>query len=150
MEFETELTVFVCKHKLSFTEVEAAHLPQPEGKVSKFRTYCDGAASSFMLLKSFGDMCPKQFFSALSGLIVAFSILLFLPILETFLETHTMPRDPMPILIATLDLVAMLFMTVGVILQGTAAIWRYVHFLHNLAHASARLVSIGPRSGTRT
>ncbi len=135
-EIETELTVFASEHRLSYTEVEVTYLPRLEGSVSKLNTFRDGLVISFMLVRLFRDMRPLKFFGILSGMFVALSIVLFLPILDTYMATHTVPRIPTLILIAALDLVALLTITLGVILERTAAIRRYLQYLHYLSHCS--------------
>jgi glycosyltransferase involved in cell wall biosynthesis len=149
-EIETELTVFACEHRLSFTEIDVTYLPRPEGSVSKLNTFRDGIVVGSMLLGLFRDMRPMYFFGVLSALMVAFSIVLFLPIFETYLETHMVPRIPTLIVVAALDLVALLLMTIGVILDRTAAIRRYVQYLHYLSYPSPWTLDSAPEVGPRT
>ncbi|MDX1402342.1 MAG: glycosyltransferase [Kiloniellales bacterium] len=147
-EIETELTIFANEHRLSMTEVDVAYLPRPEGSESKLSTVRDGVVISFMLLRLFRDMRPLQFFGIIAAALAVLSIILFLPILETYLETHLVPRLPTLILVAVLDLVAILLVMIGVILERTAAIRRYVQYLQYLTYPSpsSGLIRIGEKA----
>lgn len=133
-EIETELTVFASEHRLSHTEVDVTYLPRSEGSVSKLHTFRDGLVISFMLVRLFRDMRPLRFFGAVAGILFALAIILFLPILETYLATQQVPRLPTVVLIAAMGLVSLLTLTIGIILERTAAIRRYVQYLFYLSY----------------
>jgi hypothetical protein len=135
-EIETELTVFASEHRLSNAEVDVTYLPRGEGSESKLNTYRDGLLIGFMMLRLFRDMRPLRFFGGLAALLVVSALVLFAPILSTYLDTHQVPRIPTVVLIAALCLVALMMVTIGIVLERTAAIRRYLQYLHYLAHPS--------------
>lgn len=137
-EIETELTVFACEHRLSFTEIDVTYLSRGEGSESKLNTVRDGFVIGFMLMRLFRDMRPLQFFGGLAALLVVISLVLFAPIFQTYLATQQVPRFPTLILISGMDLVALLLAMIGIILERTAAIRRYLQYLHYLSYPPPR------------
>lgn len=131
-EIETELTVFASEHRLSSAEVNVTYLPRGEGSESKLNTYRDGLLISFMMLRLFRNMRPLRFFGGLAALLVVLALVLFAPILSTYLDTHQVPRLPTVVLIAALGLVALMMVTIGIVLERTAEIRRYLQYLHYL------------------
>jgi hypothetical protein len=82
--------------------------------------------------------------------VVLLAIVLFVPILETYLVTHQVPRLPTVVLIASLGLLALLMVTIGIILERTAAIRRYLQYLHYLSCPSPRNFSLGTEPEANT
>lgn len=117
-EIETELTVHAMNLRVPQVEVPVGFKDRPEGSESKLRTFHDG----FRILRVIGGLLqyerPVAFFSALAGLFWLISLILGVPLLMTYLETHTVPRIPTAIVAVGFGIVGVLAIVVGLVLNG--------------------------------
>ncbi|MEA5509118.1 glycosyltransferase family 2 protein [Crocosphaera sp. UHCC 0190] len=119
-EIETELTVHTLELKLPFTEDYILYGSRPPGSESKLKTFTDGWRVLGTAVLLFKEVRPFLFFSIISILLGAISILLGIPIFMTYLKTGLVPRFPTAILAATIMLLAFLSFTCGLILDSVA------------------------------
>lgn len=140
-EIETELTVHALQLEMPLAEVMTAYKERPQGTASKLRTYRDG----FRILTTIANLMrherPLAFFSTLATVLAGSAIVLFVPILERWLETGLVPRFPTAILSTGLMLTAVLLFAVGLILDSLALTRRQ---LKRLSYLST------PRPGSTT
>ncbi|XVX21106.1 glycosyltransferase [Actinomycetota bacterium] len=117
-EIETELTVHAVNLRVPQVEVPIGFKDRPEGSESKLRTYHDG----FRILRVIGGLLqherPVAFFGAIGALFLLIAVLLGVPLVITYADTHTVPRFPTAILAVGLALVGVLAWVVGIILNG--------------------------------
>lgn len=134
-EVETELTVVALEARCPITEVPTPYRARPHGSESKLSTYRDGARilrTVFLLLR---DVRPLEFFCSLAGGLILGGVAMFVPILGTFAATHRVPRIPTLMGITGMWVLAMIFITCGVILDRIAAARRAQHRLSYLRFA---------------
>lgn len=117
-EIETELTVHAVNLRVPQIEVPVGFKDRPEGSESKLRTYHDG----FRILRVIGGLLqyerPLAFFSAVAAFFMVLSVILGIPLLVTYADTHTVPRLPTALIAVGLALVGVLALVVGFILNG--------------------------------
>ncbi|MYM37215.1 glycosyltransferase [Duganella sp. FT94W] len=116
-ETETELTVHALELRMPVAEVETIYKSRPEGSVSKLNTYRDGIRILWMIFKLFKNEKPLPFFSIGAGLSALLSLVLALPLLETYVQTGLVPRLPTAMLCVGLMLLGVLLLTCGLILD---------------------------------
>ncbi|MET0082509.1 MAG: glycosyltransferase family 2 protein [Sedimenticola sp.] len=116
-EIETELTIHALEMRLPIKEIPTPYMSRPEGSVSKLRTYQDGFKILYMIIKLLKREKPFAFFGWVSVLLAMLAIVLFIPVLYTFLETGLVPRLPTAILSATLMIFSLISATAGIILK---------------------------------
>jgi len=116
-EIETELAVHALQLRMPVAEVETAYGVRPDGSESKLSTWYDGWRILCTIAKLFKSERPLLFFSIGSIASIAFSLVLALPLLLTWLETGLVPRFPTAILCAALALVGFLLLACGLILD---------------------------------
>ncbi|WP_043835919.1 glycosyltransferase [Muricoccus aerilatus] len=116
-ETETEFTVHALELRLPVGELHTAYRERPAGSASKLRTYYDGYRILRMILALVQRERPRFFFGAASAVLALLSIGLFLPVLETFLETGLVPRMPTFVASALIMLLAILSAACGLILD---------------------------------
>ncbi|TPG53142.1 glycosyltransferase [Roseomonas nepalensis] len=93
-ETETEFTVHALELRLPVGEIRTAYRERPAGSASKLRTYYDGYRILRMILALVQRERPRLFFGSAALVLGVASLALFLPVLETFLETGLVPRLP--------------------------------------------------------
>ena len=93
-EIETEMTIHAIEKNMSLENLEIDYRDRPQGSVSKLNTITDGIKvikRIFTLLKNYR---PLLFFSIIATLLFITSIIMILPILETYFKTGLVPRFP--------------------------------------------------------
>ncbi|WP_115553202.1 glycosyltransferase [Xanthomonas arboricola] len=116
-ETETELAVHALQLRMPVAEVETAYGVRPEGSQSKLNTWRDGWRILTTIAKLFKAERPLLFFSIGFALSAALSIVLAIPLFETYLQTGLVPRFPTAILCVALMLLGFLLLACGLILD---------------------------------
>ena len=117
-EVETELTVQSLYRGLIISEVPVAYGQRPEGSQSKLSTFRDGARVLLKIVDLFKAYRPLLFFGVLAILTGIVGLVLgAVPTIE-FLQTGRVLRFPTAILAAALEIVALVFLTCGLILDS--------------------------------
>lgn len=116
-ETETELTVHALELKMPVAEVATAYKSRPEGSVSKLNTYRDGFRILLMIAKLFRAERPLAFYSLGFAFCAALSIILAIPLLETYLTTGLVPRLPTATLCSALMLFGAILLICGIVLD---------------------------------
>lgn len=117
-EIETELTVHALELKMPIGECDTIYKQRPEGSSSKLSTYRDGWRILKTMIKLFRIERPLTFFGLISGLLIAISILLDIPLLITYIETGLVPRLPTAVLSTSLMLLGALSLFCGLVLEN--------------------------------
>lgn len=133
-EIETELTVHALECRLPIAEIATNYYARPEGSTSKLSTLFDGLRILRMMVSLFRDVKPFHFFGLIALLLVLFCITMFVPIVQTFAATGTVPQYPTLIVITGLLVLAVVFVTCGIVLDRVSASRRYQHRLNYLRY----------------
>ena len=116
-ETETEFTVHALELRLPVGEVATAYRERPPGSMSKLSTFRDG----WRILRTIGGLVkrerPLAFFSVIAFLLVVLGVLLFVPVLGTWLGTGLVPRMPTLMAVIGLWILASLSLACGLILD---------------------------------
>ncbi|MCP5367298.1 MAG: glycosyltransferase [Hyphomicrobiales bacterium] len=116
-EIETELTVHALELRMATIEVETPYYARPEGSVSKLSTLQDGRRILMAIGKLVKEERPLQFFSAVFAVLAVTSMILIIPIIQTYMETGLVPRFPTAILATGIMLLAFLSLSSGFVLD---------------------------------
>ena len=117
-EIETEITIHALQVGASYEEVETLYSPRPEGSTSKLSTFGDGFRILGMIFFLFKEEKPFQFFGLLSLILFILSIVLFVPVFITYVDTGMVPRLPTAILSTGLMILSFLSLISGLILAS--------------------------------
>jgi hypothetical protein len=98
-------------------EINTPYGARPEGSISKLSTYRDGFRIMIMILKLFKNERPLQFFGIIFGVLAPVSLLLAIPVVETYLETGLVPRLPTALLSTSAMLLGFVSLTCGFVLD---------------------------------
>ena len=129
-EIETELTVHSLHLRVPRTAVPVGFRDRPAGSESKLRTYHDGVKILALIIGLARHERPVAFYGLVGALSWLVSIILTIPIVVEFYNTHEVPRFPTLFLGFTLLLLGSLAWTAGLILDG----------IRRSRHEAARLV----------
>lgn len=137
-EIEMELSVHALDLRLPFAEIPFHYKQRPEGSVSKLRTFHDGFRIAWRMIVLFSETRPFRMFTWIASAIFLFAVILGIPLVETFLETSTVPRFPTAFAVVGLVILSGVIFTSGIILEGIARFRRENKRLHYLACAPFR------------
>lgn len=132
-EIETELTIHALELGLAVAEIETPYYARPEGSASKLNTWRDGLRILWTILQLYRAERPLRFFSAIGAALAIAAVGLAVPIIVTFVETHTVPRLPTAVLSTGLMMVAFLSFAVGLVLDTVSRGRREMKLLAFLA-----------------
>ncbi|WP_343669778.1 glycosyltransferase family 2 protein [Paraburkholderia heleia] len=116
-DIETELTVHALELSMPVAHAEGPYRGRPPGSESKLRTYRDGWRILMLIFKLIRHERPMLFFSVLGAMFAVGALVLFAPLISTYLDTGLVPRLPTAILSMGLMIVAILSLMVGTILD---------------------------------
>jgi glycosyltransferase involved in cell wall biosynthesis len=117
-EIETELTVHALELRMPVAEVETVYKARPEGSFSKLNTYRDGWRILMTIMRLFKSERPLSFFGI--GFLVCFllSVGLAVPLVNVWLDTGLVPRQPTAVLCAAIMLFGVVLLACGIILDA--------------------------------
>lgn len=133
-DIETELTVHALALFMPVAHATGDYRGRAAGSASKLRTWQDGWRILRMILKLLRHERPLFFFGSIALALAAASVLLFIPVLSTYLATGLVPRIPTALLSTGIMLTAALSLLAGLILDTISRGRREVRLLAYLAH----------------
>ncbi len=131
-EIETEMTIHTLQIGIPYGEVETAYNERPVDSESKLSTFRDGFRIISMIFFLFKEEKPFQFFGLIAILLLLVSIILFIPIFSTYINTGLVPRLPTAILSMGLITMAFFSLSFGVILDSLSRLRmesKKIHYL---------------------
>jgi glycosyltransferase involved in cell wall biosynthesis len=134
-EIETELSVFTLEQRLPFVEIDSAYGTRPAGSVSKLRTYRDGYRIMLTILLLYKDVKPMMFFGLIALACALLSLSLGFPVVEEWMKTGLVPRQPTAILCSALGILSVVLLVAGMVLHGIAQSYRETRHLFYLSHS---------------
>ena len=116
-EIETELTVHALELGMPIGEVRTCYGHRPSGSTSKLHTVRDGIYILVTIVQLIKNERPLWFFGGIFVVLALASVVLAIPIVETWRETGLVPRLPTAVLATGMVLLAFLSLTCGMILD---------------------------------
>jgi glycosyltransferase involved in cell wall biosynthesis len=117
-EIETELTAHTVEIGLPYAEVATQYRSRDVGSQRKLRTLRDGARISIAAILLFKEMRPLRFFALIAVVLTAIAVMLGAVVVKEFVETGLVPRLPTAILSASIQIVAFICLTAGLVLDS--------------------------------
>ena len=116
-EVETEMTLHALDKRLRVMEIPIGYRDRPAGSTSKLSTLKDGFRVLRTIGRIFRDFHPLAFFATCAAVCAAAGLAIGAgPVME-FMEAQYVYRVPSAILAASLELLAMLLLACGLILE---------------------------------
>ncbi|MDF3887211.1 glycosyltransferase [Cupriavidus basilensis] len=116
-EIETELAVHALEQRMPVAEQETIYYSRPTGSESKLNTYRDGWRILMTILRLFKSEKPLAFFSTGFMGCSLLSVILAVPLFETYLRTGLVPRLPTALVCVALVLLGIILLTCGIVLD---------------------------------
>ena len=117
-EIETELTVHAINNRVPQAEVQVGFRDRPEGSESKLRTYHDGFRILRMIARLLHHERPLALYGVLSAFVFLIGAALGLPVVVEYAQTGLVPRFPTAFLAASVVLLSVLMLIIGILLDG--------------------------------
>lgn len=145
-EVETELAVHALSLRVPIAEMPTPYRDRPANSASKLRTVRDGARIIRTIVWLVKDERPLPFFAAMAAALVAIAVLLGVPVIATYLETHLVPRLPTAVLAASIMVLALLSLCCGMILDTVS---RGRREIKRIAYLASRPLTTEKMEGAR-
>lgn len=120
-EIETEMTIHALDKNYKIDEINIEYRDRKEGSTSKLNTFKDGMKVIKTILRLFRDYRPLAFFGSISLFMAAVSVVMFVPILQEYMNTGLVPRFPTLIVSGFIFIFSMLTLVCGIILDVIAS-----------------------------
>ena len=88
------MSIHAADKHMQVDHVVIEYRDRPEGSVSKLNTFSDGLKVLSRILSLYKNYKPLAFFSLLSGILAALSVVFLIPILVEYWQTGLVPRFP--------------------------------------------------------
>ncbi len=133
-EIEAELTVHAVDMGAPCLEVPTSYRARGDDSASKLRTFRDGLRILARSLLLFKELKPAWFFGLFAAAFGVAGLVLVLPVIDEYADSGVVPRLPTAVLAVSLEVLAALWLAVGVLLDSIARRHREVKRLHYLQH----------------
>ena len=117
-QLETEMTLFALNYNLRIVEIPVDFAERPAGSESKLNTVSDGTRVIMCILNMYRHYKPLSFFSLIALLFVIVSLVIGVPTVVEFVQTHYVSKVPSAILASGIFVMALLFFVCGLILDS--------------------------------
>ena len=132
-EIETELATHTVDIGLPYAEVDTTYRPRHVESKRKLRTFRDGLRIMLAAVLLFKEMRPLRFFTLIAVTLTVVALVLGVPIVEEYLDTGLVPRLPTAVLSASIQVIAFICLTAGLVLDSVCRMRREAKRLVYLA-----------------
>jgi Glycosyl transferase family 2 len=132
-EIETELATHTIDIGLPYAEVATTYRPRHAESKRKLRTFRDGLRIMVAAVLLFKEMRPLRFFTLIAVTLTVVALVLGLPVVEEYLDTGLVPRLPTAVLSASIQVIAFICLTAGLVLDSVCRMRREAKRLVYLA-----------------
>ena len=119
-EIETEMTIHAVYNNMQIENVIVDYRDRPEGSESKLNTFSDGFKVLRTIMKLYRDYKPMEFFGLCAAILAIIAVILFIPILISYIETGLVLRFPTLFVCGFIGLAAIQSLFTGLILSAMA------------------------------
>jgi hypothetical protein len=119
-EIETDLTLFALDKRFRILEIPIRYKDRPEGSFSKLSTLGDGARVIFIIFQTIRFYKPLLFFSVISLFAFFASLIIGYTVINEYFETKVITHLPLAILSASIMIIAVLSLGIGLVLDAIA------------------------------
>lgn len=119
-EIETELSIHALDLKIATAEIPLPYGTRPSDSESKLRTVRDGVKILWTIGMMYRALRPFRFYGAICLALMALSLGLGYPIVETYLATGLVPRLPTAVLAMGIMQMAFLSLACGLVIEAVS------------------------------
>ena len=117
-EIETDVTLHALDKRFRIVEIPVEYVDRPQGSVSKLNTVGDGARVLFVILQILRYYRPMAFFGSLSLLFGLAGLFAAVPVIQDWIVARYISHVPLAILATGFEIVAVVTLAVGLILDS--------------------------------
>lgn len=117
-EIETEMSIHAVDKNMTISNVVIDYRDRPEGSESKLNTYSDGWKVLRTILRLYNNYRPLQFFAGISLILFLIAVVMFVPVLITYVQTGLVPKFPTLIVSGFIMLAAIISLFSGLMLAS--------------------------------
>ena len=117
-EIETDVTLHALDKRFRIVEIPVEYVDRPQGSVSKLNTLGDGARVLFVILQILRYYRPMAFFGSLSLLFGLAGLFAAVPVIQDWIVARYISHVPLAILATGFEIVAVVTLAVGLILDS--------------------------------
>ena len=117
-EIETEMTIHALDKNMKIDNVVIDYRDRPEGSESKLNTISDGIKVIKTILRLHRNYKPASFFGLIAVALALLSVIFFVPVLITYINTGLVPNFPTLIVCGFTAIAALLSFFTGLQLQN--------------------------------
>lgn len=123
-ELETDLTLHALDKNLTLVELPISYFDRPEGSVSKLNTVRDGMRVLYTIMHIVRHNRPLVFFGGLAAIMAVLGLLAGIPAILDYIRYDYVYHLPLAVLASTFELVALLLLVAGLILDSISRFHR--------------------------
>ncbi len=117
-ELETDMTLHALDKRFRIVEIPVEYRDRPEGSVSKLNTISDGTKVIFTIARILRYYRPLTFFGGAAVIVGLIGLFTAFPVFEEWIREKYIHHVPLAILATGLEIVAVLLMSIGLILDS--------------------------------
>lgn len=137
-QVEADMTLHALDKRFRIVEIPVEYVDRPAGSVSKLNTLSDGARVLFTIAHILRYYRPLVFFGAIAMLAMMLGLVAGVPVIDDWLTYRYIHHVPLAILAASLEIVAVVMLSIGLILDSIAHQQKVKYELHVLAQDGRR------------
>lgn len=119
-QLETDMTLHALYRRFRIVEIPIEYHDRPKGSQSKLNTFSDGARVLFAITQILRFYRPLLFFTVLAFFFMISGLVASIPVFQDWVDTGYIEHVPLAILASGLEIVAILMLGVGLILDSVA------------------------------
>ncbi len=119
-QIEIDMTMHALYRRFRILELPVAYVDRPPGSHSKLSTIADGTRVLFAITQVLRYYRPLLFFSVVSVLFATLGLFASLPVFHDWLTIRYIEHVPLAILASAFEILAMLVLSVGLVLDSVA------------------------------
>lgn len=117
-QIETDVTLHALDKRFRIVEIPVEYIDRPAGSFSKLNTFADGAKVLFTIASILRYYRPLAFFGGLALLFGLLGLVAAMPVFQDWVLHRYIYHVPLAVLAAALELVAVMSLSVGLILDS--------------------------------
>jgi glycosyltransferase involved in cell wall biosynthesis len=119
-QIETDMTLHALDKRFRIVEIPVEYKDRPSGSFSKLDTFADGAKVLFTIAQILRYYRPMMFFGGLSVLFGVLGIVASVPVFQDWIQFRYIYHLPLAVLAVALELVSVMSISAGLILDTIA------------------------------
>src|SRR6266704_160090 len=135
-QIETDMTLHALHHRFRIVEVPIEYRDRPAGSFSKLSTLSDGTKVIFTIAQILRFHRPLLFFGWLGIVFALAGLLAGIPVIDDWIRHHYIYHVPLAILASALEVIALMLVGIGLILDSLAHQQRLQYEMYLLDYAN--------------